>query len=89
MAQKAVKFANTVTEFPSRFDEDSRTASKSVAHKFGSGAQNHSSPGHSPGHVPGHASLGHASLGQYNDRTVPDGESGHGKSDNIRKTSDK
>lgn len=86
MAQKAVKFANTVTEFPSRFDEDSRTT-KSTAHKFGSshpGAMNHSSPGHSPGHVPGHASLG-----QYNnDRTVPDGESGHGKSDN-RKTSDK
>lgn len=98
---KAVKFAPTVTEFPStRFDEESssnsnsRTVAKSSGHKFAPGhlsgggnsggggggvgvGGSHSSPGHSPGH----SVLGHNSLGQYNDRTIPDGESGHTKSD--------
>lgn len=83
---KAVKFAPTVTEFPSRFDEDNRTASKPSGHKFSSGhsgSTSHSSPGHSPGH----SVSGHSNLGQYNDRTVPDGESGHSKSDTTRKLS--
>ena len=96
---KAVKFAPTVTEFPSsRFDEDSsssnsRTGAKSSGHKFASGHSSSSGGGNSggggggggthssPGHSPGHSVPGHNNLGQYNDRTVPDGESGHGKSD--------
>lgn len=85
---KAVKFSNTITEFPdySRFDEDSRATSKPPGHKFsashpGSGVVNHSSPGHSPGHsVPGHNNLG-----QYNDnRTAPEGDS---RNDGTRKLS--
>lgn len=85
---KAVKFSNTITEFPdySRFDEEGRGA-KPSGHKFSSGhsgAANHSSPGHSPGH----SVLGHGNLGQYNDnRTALEGESGHGKNDTTRKLS--
>ncbi len=136
VAPKAVKFSNTVTEFPSRFDEDStRTVPKPPGHKFSSGAASHSTgpghspghsvpghnpghssipghspghsvqghnpghssipghspghsvPGHNPGHSPGHSVPGHNTLGQYNDRTGPDGESGHSKTDAARKLS--
>ena len=98
---KAVKFSNTVTEFPdySRFDEETTSSSggsrtsKSSGHKYTSGHSG-SSPGHSPGHQAHHSVLGHGSgssgggpIGQYNDRTVPDGESGHSKNDITRKSS--
>ena len=90
---KAVKFSNTVTEFPdfSRFDEDNggsgnRTA-KSSGHKFTSSGHAGSSPGHSPGHQAHHVVLGHGGAGGQYNRTVPDGESGHGKNDVSRKSS--
>ena len=84
---KAVKFSNTVTEFPdySRFDDDNRTVVPKITgqhNKYSTGhtaAVNHSSPAHS---VPGHSNLG-----QHSDRSMPDGESGHGKNDISRKSS--
>ncbi len=78
-----VKFSNTVTEFPeySRFDEENRAGKISGGHKHSpvhSSTGLHPSPGHSPGHGYMNNVVGG---GQFNDRSVPDGEPGQSKTD--------
>lgn len=69
-----------------------------------SGAVNHASQSHGSGHSSGHSNIGHsgsghaslghsasghASLGQHVDRSIPDGEPGHGKSDTRKSSTEK
>ena len=86
-APKAVKFSNTVTEFP-HYEEEGWSGGAIITKPVQSYKY---SPPHSVNHSVNHSSSAHSSghghsLGQHADRSIPDGEVGLRKLD-VRKTS--